>query len=377
MIYLYYTDQFQCYNFGPEHPLNPIRLALAYKLIEELGLLDSRTELIAPCPASEEDLQGVHTLDYIESVRVEEPDLAFGLGSDDTPVFPGIFEASRILAGGSTDAARRMIQEDCSTFNLGGGLHHAFPTQASGFCVFNDVALSICILKKRFSRILYLDIDSHHGDGVQQIFYEDPDVLTFSIHESGAYLFPGTGFVDEVGAGPGLGYSVNIPMPMYSGDEEYLLALEEVVPRLFEWFRPEAVVAQLGVDTHYSDPLTSLNVTLNGYTRMVHRIVELTNRYAQGRLLALGGGGYNLEVVPVAWASVLRLMRDEPLPEYLPPYWVELFTNLVGREPLSLPDIDIKPGKETQKRIAAELSATLRELKRIHSAIHPGIFEGL
>jgi acetoin utilization protein AcuC len=170
---------------------------------------------------------------------------------------------------------------------------------------------------------------------------------------------------------------VNIPMPMYSGDEEYLLAFEEVVPRLFEWFRPEAVVAQLGVDTHYSDPLTSLNVTLNGYTRMVRRIVELTNRYAQGRLLALGGGGYNLEVVPVAWASVLRLMRDEPLPEYLPPYWVELFTNLVGREPLSLPDIDIKPGKETQKRIAAELSATLRELKRIHSAIHPGIFEGL
>jgi acetoin utilization protein AcuC len=374
MIYLYYTDQFQCYNFGPEHPLNPIRLALTYKLIEELGMLDGRTELIAPCHASEEDLHLVHTLEYIESVRAEEPDLAFGLGSDDTPVFPGIFEASRILAGGSIDAARHMTLEDCCTFNLGGGLHHAFPTQAAGFCVFNDVALGICILKKRFSRILYLDIDGHHGDGVQQIFYEDPDVLTISIHESGAYLFPGTGFVDEVGAGPGRGYSVNIPMPMYSGDEDYLLAFEEIVPRLFQWFSPEAVVAQLGVDTHYSDPLTSLNVTLNGYTRMVRRIIELTREYAYGRLLALGGGGYNLEVVPVAWASVLRLMRDESLPEYLPPYWAEMFSNLVGREPLGLPDIEMKPGKATQKRITAELCGTLQELKKVHTAIHPGMF---
>ena len=374
MIYLYYTDKFQGYNFGPEHPLNPIRLALAYELIEESGLLDSQTMQIRPSPASEEDLHMVHTLEYIESVRLELPDLAFGLGSDDTPVFPGIFEASRIIAGGSIDAARRMLQEDCSTFNLGGGLHHAFPTQAAGFCVFNDVALGICALKKRFSRILYLDIDGHHGDGVQQIFYEDPGVLTFSIHESGHYLFPGTGFVDEMGAGPGLGFSVNVPMPMYAGDQDYLLAFEEVVPKLFEWFRPQVVVAQLGVDTHYSDPLTSLNVTLTGYTQMVRRIIELTNKYACGRLLALGGGGYSLEVVPTAWTSVLHLMRNEPLPEYLPPCWVELFSNVVGGEPLSLPDMEMKPGKETQKRITSELSGTLRELKRHHLAIHPGIF---
>ncbi len=374
MIYLYYTDKFQGYNFGPEHPLNPIRLALAYKLIEESGLLDSQTAQIRPDPASEEELHMVHTLEYIEAVKLEMPDLAFGLGSDDTPVFPGIFEASRIIAGGSIDAARRMLQEDCSTFNLGGGLHHAFPTQAAGFCVFNDAALGISILKRRFSRILYLDIDGHHGDGVQQIFYEDPGVLTVSIHESGLYLFPGTGFVDEVGAGPGLGFSVNVPMPMYAGDQDYLLAFEETVPKLFEWFRPEVVVAQLGVDTHYSDPLTSLNVTLTGYTRMVRRIIELTNNYACGRLLALGGGGYSLEVVPVAWTSVLHLMRNEPLPEYLPPCWVELFSNVVGGEPLSLPDMEMKPGKETQKRITSELSGTLQELKELQSAIHPGIF---
>jgi acetoin utilization protein AcuC len=374
MIYLYYSDCVLNYNFGPEHPLNPVRLSLSYKLIEELGLLDCRTELKRPTSAGEDELNLVHTLEYIEAVKLGEQDLAFGLGSDDTPVFPGLFDASCNMAGGSIDAAKKMLQEDCATFSLAGGLHHAFPSQAAGFCVFNDVALAICILKKKFSRILYLDIDAHHGDGVQQIFYEDQDVLTFSIHESGNYLFPGTGFVDEVGAGPGRGYSVNVPMPMYATDQEYYLAFEEIVPKLYEWFRPEVVVAQLGVDTHYSDPLTSLNLTLKGYTHMVGRIVELTKRYAKGRLLALGGGGYNLAVVPAAWASVLNLMRDEPPIEYLPPYWVELFTNEVGYVPLSLPDMDIKLGKETQKRVSAELAETLKSLKMIHSKIHPEKF---
>ncbi len=374
MIYLYYSDRFLDYNFGPEHPLNPIRLSLSYKLIEESGLFDGKTELLRPTPAGEDELSLVHTLEYVEAVRLEEPDLAFGLGSDDTPVFPGIFDASRFMAGGSIDAAKKILQEDCIAFNLAGGLHHAFPTQAAGFCVFNDVALAICILKKKFSRILYLDIDAHHGDGVQQIFYQDREVLTFSIHESGYYLFPGTGFADEAGEGPGLGYSVNVPMPMNAADKDYHLAFETIVPKLFEWFRPEVVVAELGVDTHYSDPLTSLNVTLKGYTHMVSRIVELTKRYAEGRLLALGGGGYNLAVVPSAWNCALHIMRGEPLPEYLPPYWVELFSNVVGYVPLSYPDMDIKPGEETQKRISAEIARTLQNLSRVHSKIHPGLF---
>ena len=373
MIYLYYSDRFLNYNFGPEHPLNPMRLSLSYKLMEDSGLLDERMEVLEPNPATEEELHLVHTLEYIEAVRLEEPDLAFGLGSDDTPVFPGIFEASRTMAGGSIDAAKRMIEEDCSAFNIAGGLHHAFPTQAAGFCVFNDVALAISILKKRFSRILYIDIDAHHGDGVQQIFYQDRDVLTFSIHESGDYLFPGTGFVDEAGSGGGLGYSVNVPMPMYASDQDYSLAFEEVVPRLFDWFRPEVVVAELGVDTHYSDPLTSLNLTLRGYARMVRRIVELTDIYAGGRLLALGGGGYSLPVVPPAWTAALHLMRGEEPTEYLPPYWVELFSNVVGYVPLSYPDLEMSPGIETQKRVSAELAETLKELTRVHSKIHPGL----
>lgn len=370
MIYLYYTDQFMGYNFGPEHPLKPVRLMLTYKLIEECGMFDGLTCHVKPSLACEADLQRVHTPEYIESVRAEEPDLAFGLGSDDTPVFKGIYDASRLLAGGSIDAARRIISEDCKAFNIGGGLHHAMPTQASGFCVFNDPALAISVLKERFSRILYIDIDGHHGDGVQQIFYEDPDVLTISIHESGRYIFPGTGFVDEIGAGPGLGYSVNIPMPMYAGNDEYHTAFEEIVPPLFEWFKPEVVVAQLGVDAHYLDPLTSLNLTLTGYSYLVKRIVKLADKYANGRLLALGGGGYNLEVVPIAWAGVMHIMRDEPLPEYLPPYWVEFFINLVDSEPLCLPDIDIKVGNETLKRINVELAETIQALKSRLSMVH-------
>lgn len=373
MIYLYYTDKFMGYNFGPEHPLKPVRLMLAYKLIEECGMLDGNTCRIEPGFASEADLLRVHTLEYVEAVRAEVPDLAFGLGTEDTPVFKGIYDASRLLAGGSIDAARRIIAEDCKAFNIGGGLHHAMPTLASGFCVFNDPALAISVLKERFKKILYIDIDAHHGDGVQQIFYDDPKVLTISIHESGKYNFPWTGFIDEIGSGPGLGYSANIPMPMYAGDDEYRLAFEEIIPPLFEWFKPDVIVAQLGVDTHYLDPLTSLNLTLTGYSYLVNRIVELANQYAKGRLLALGGGGYNLEVVPAAWAGVLHAMRGEPQPEFLPPFWVELFMNYVGCEPLCPPDINIAVGSETKKRINAELAETLQGLKQKLSRVH-GIF---
>ena len=370
MIYLYYSDKFQSYNFGPEHPFNPTRLMLACRLMVELGLIDGLTCMVEPNPASDVDLQRVHTAEYLAAVKLEKPDLAFGLGSDDTPVFPGIYDASRLLAGASIDAARRIVREDCSAFNIGGGLHHAMPSNASGFCVFDDPALAIAVLRERFDRILYIDIDGHHGDGVQQIFYIDPHVLTVSLHESGLYLFPGTGFIDEIGIGPGKGYSVNIPMPMYAGDDEYARAFEEIVPRLFEWFKPQVVVAQLGVDAHYSDPLTSLNMTLNGYTYLVRRITELASLHSEARLLALGGGGYNMEVVPVAWASVLSLMRGDVLPEYLPPYWAEFFMNLTDREPLALPDIEMKVGKETQKRITLELAATLQGLKEKINEIH-------
>ena len=375
MIYLYYTDQFMAYNFGPEHPLQPVRLMLTYRLIEEYGLLDSyETETVEPYFADEADLHLVHTLEYIEAVRSEMPDLAYGLGIDDNPVFEGIYEASSLVAGSSIDAAKRLIEEDCSAFNIGGGLHHAMPSQASGFCIFNDPALAICILKRRFNKILYLDVDCHHGDGVQQIFYGDPGVLTVSIHESGKYLFPGTGFIDELGTGEGLGYSVNLPMPMYIHDGPYISAFDEIVPALFEWFKPDAVVTQLGVDTHYSDPLTSLNLTLSGYREIITRIKRLIDEHGSGRWLALGGGGYNIELVPLAWAIVFQIMTGRSIPDALPSWWVDYCSTMLGRSRESL--VDIAPGyirMGDDEIISGELNETIKDLKVSLNNIH-GIF---
>jgi acetoin utilization protein AcuC len=374
MIYLYYSDRFSEYDFGPQHPLRPIRLALAYRLMEEYGLLDGEdVQVVEPPLANEEDLLSVHHQDYLEAVKSEVPNIHFGLGTGDNPVFSGIYDASRLVAGGSIDAARRIVEEDSSAFNFAGGLHHAMPGMASGFCIFNDPALAIRVLRRRFDRVLYVDIDAHHGDGVQEIFYRDPDVLTISIHESGRYLFPGTGFVDELGEGPGLGRSVNVPMPPGSSDREYERAFEEIVPRLFEKFRPEAVVAQLGADAHYADPLTDLKMTLSGYGRLVSRIKELADLHVEGRLLALGGGGYNLKVVPVAWALALQILKGEEVREYLPPSWAELFRNEVGCTPLCPPDAPPEMDEGTQKRIAEDLDRTLDGLKTSLSEIE-GIF---
>ena len=374
MIYLYYSEKFQAYNFGPEHPFNPARLMLAYKLMEEEGLIDDLTCKVEPQPAAEADLERVHTPEYIASVQAEVPDLAFGLGSDDTPVFPGIYAASRLLAGGSIDAARRIIAEDCSAFNIGGGLHHAMPSQASGFCVFDDPALAICVLKERFERVLYIDIDGHHGDGVQQIFYEDPDVLTISLHESGLYLFPGTGFIDELGAGPGLGYSVNIPMPMYAGDEEYRRAFEEIVPRLFEWFS----AAGGGGTTGRGHPLLRSAHHSEYDPCRVYPSCAAHHRAdpAACRRQAAGPGRGRLQHGGGARGLYQRASSHEgrAAAEYLPPYWVEFFMNLVEREPLSLPDIEIKVGTETKKRITAELELTLQGLKEKVNEIHKVFF---
>lgn len=373
MIYFYYTDRFMGYNLSPDHPLKPARLMLTHALMSEAGLLDEDdVRVIEPYQASERDLLQIHDKAYIDAVKAEKPDLSFGLGDVDTPVFPGMYDASRLIAGSSMEAAESLIRSDCRAMNIAGGLHHAFPSRAGGFCIFNDPALAIVRLKDKFRRIIYIDIDGHHGDGVQEIFYQDPDVLTVSMHESGKYLFPGTGFIEEVGRGPGKGYSVNIPMPQYSGDDAYIHAFEEIIPSLFNWFRPKAVVAQIGIDTHYSDPLTSLRLTLGGYCSLIQRICELADRYSEGRLLALGGGGYSLSVVPLAWAMAFQIMRGKEMPP-LPCRFVELFENVTGLEPLSLPDAGpvMRPG--SRKMIMAELDETLSGLKAVLNSIH-GIF---
>jgi len=374
MIYFYYSERFSEYDFGPHHPMRPIRLALAYKLMEDYGLLEGDdVRVVEPSMAGEEDLLSVHNRDYLEAVRSENPDSSFGLGTGDNHVFRGIYDASRLVAGGSIDAAKRIVEGASLAINFAGGLHHAMPGRAAGFCIFNDPALAIRVLRRRFDRVLYIDIDAHHGDGVQAIFYRDPAVLTISIHESGRYLFPGTGFIEEIGEGPGIGRSVNVPLLPGSSDREYERAFEEIVPRLFEKFRPQAVVAQLGADAHYADPLTDLKMTLSGYGRLVSRIKELADLHAEGRLLALGGGGYNLNVVPTAWASAFQILKGEAVREYLPPSWSELFRNEAGGTPLSPPDSKPKTDEGSRDWIAEDLDRTLCSLRARLSEIH-GIF---
>ncbi len=373
MIDLYYSEDYARYDFGPDHPLRPERTMLAFKLMEDLGCRDGDdVRWVKPSICSEADLISVHTKDYIEAVKAERPNLSFGLGDMDTPVFNGIYDASRLIAGGSIQAAEAMISGDSTkAFNLGGGLHHAFPSKAGGFCVFNDPALAIHTLKKKFQRVLYIDIDAHHADGVQDIFYQDPMVLKISMHESGKYLFPGTGFIEEVGSGPGRGYTVNMPMPRYSGDEAYLCAFGEIAPALVSWFKPEAVVAQIGVDTHYSDPLTSLRLSLQGYSSLVKSIIDLADKYAEGRLLALGGGGYSIRAVPIAWASAFQMMRGKSL-YYLSQNWVEMFQLETRTEPISLEDLAPGGRPEVGQWICSQLNEVLSGLKSILHDIHGG-----
>ena len=314
-----YTSRYQDFDYGPYHPLKIFRLQLTYDLIETSSLLENALVMEAQ-PASEEDLLLIHKKEYLEALKAADlclsPKEAFhyGLGTGDNPIFRGVYTFSCLVAGASLQAARPIEEGGVQrAFNPAGGLHHAFPARASGFCYLNDPALAIASLVKKGRRVAYVDIDAHHGDGVQAIFYETSQVLTISIHETGEFLFPGTGFATEIGRGKGLGYSVNVPLWPGSDDEVFLWAFEEVVPPLLHAFQPDVVVAQLGIDGHRTDPLTHLNYTLNGFSTAIRRLTALAPK-----LLALGGGGYDLANVPRAWAAAWAILSEKKLPEELP-----------------------------------------------------------
>jgi acetoin utilization protein AcuC len=238
----------------------------------------------------------------------------YGLGPGDNPIFPGVWEVSCLVAGGSLLAAKLVVEGEVErAFHFAGGLHHALPDRASGFCYINDPVLAILALRERGWRVAYVDIDAHHGDGVQFAFYRDPNVLTISTHERGERLFPGTGFVTEHGDEPGHGYSVNLPLEAFTDDEVYTEGFEAIVPPLLRAFRPDVVVAQLGIDSHRTDPLTHLAFTVQGFARTVGRIVELAPR-----LVALGGGGYNLPNVARAWTAAWAVMNGVELSPEIP-----------------------------------------------------------
>jgi acetoin utilization protein AcuC len=240
--------------------------------------------------------------------------MRYGLGTPDNPILPGIYRWSALVAGASLLAMRLVESGEVSrAFNISGGLHHAGPGWASGFCYINDAALIIAHLCRLGRRVAYVDIDVHHGDGVQWAFYDTDQVLTLSIHESGSTLFPGTGFVHEIGKGKGEGYSVNVPLPPAADDEIFLWGFNEVIPPLVEAFQPDILVTQLGIDSHRTDPLSHVGISLGAFAYMVRRLRDLC-----GRWVALGGGGYDLRNVPRAWAAAWAIMNDREAPALLP-----------------------------------------------------------
>jgi acetoin utilization protein AcuC len=323
-----YSDDFSLFSYGSSHPLKPFRLKLTYELVKACGLLaPDDPRVIVPDPAKREDLLAFHSVEYIEMLEAsnsgkELPGAAvYGLGYGDNPVFPGMFDWSLLVAGASLLAADLVDSGEAGiAFNISGGLHHAQANRASGFCYINDPVLAIMLLVARGRRVAYIDIDAHHGDGVQAAFYDTDKVLTISLHETGQTLFPGTGFEREIGAGIGKGYSVNVPLPPEAGDELFVRAFTEAVPQRIERFRPDVIVSQLGVDTFRGDPLAHLNVTIEGFCSMVGMIKSLAPKW-----VALGGGGYDVTNVARAWTLAWAIMNDVQAPDEIPLSFLQQF----------------------------------------------------
>ncbi|MEV5366712.1 acetoin utilization protein AcuC [Streptomyces cellulosae] len=318
------------YDFGRDHPMDPVRLALTRSLVTALGL-DRDVNVVAAKAAGESTLRLVHREDYIDAVRAASADpgsadQSYGLGTVDDPAFAGMHEVSALIAGQSVGAAEAVWRgEALHAVNFAGGLHHAMPGAASGFCVYNDAALAIArLLELGAERVAYIDVDVHHGDGVQAAFWEDPRVLTISLHEHPRTLFPQTGWPEETGAPNAEGSAVNVALPAGTGDAGWLRAFHAVVPELIADFRPQALVTQHGADTHFEDPLAHLAVSLDAQRAVQVACHDLAHEHAEGRWVALGGGGYAvIEVVPRSWSHLVAIAAGRPVEptELVPDEW--------------------------------------------------------
>jgi acetoin utilization protein AcuC len=328
-----YTQKYLSFDYGEAHPLRVERLSLTFDLCKAYDLFRlPHTELIETRPATESEVLRFHTSDYIEALKrassgESRGDFAYGIGPGDNPVFPGLWAWSQLHAGASLQCAEMISAGKVRiAFNIAGGLHHAEAGRASGFCYVNDPVLAIYHFVDQGKRVLYLDIDAHHGDGVQWAFYEDARVLTVSFHQDGRTLFPGTGGIHEIGHGEGKGYAVNIPMLPGTDDRVFWAGYEAIVPALIKGFNPDVIVSQLGVDSFRGDPLAALELTTNGFCKVIAALTE------QGRpWVALGGGGYNPANVARAWTLAWAIMNGVDLPDDLPDSMVNRLSALGGR----------------------------------------------
>jgi acetoin utilization protein AcuC len=336
-----FDSSLTAYDFGPSHPMSPIRVDLTMRLVRELGVLDHLRMVPAPF-ADEALIATVHDDELIDAVTRAGKDPAsvefgdHGLATDDNPVFADMHRAAAHVVGASVEAARQVHSgESLHSANIAGGLHHAMRNRASGFCIYNDVAVGIrWLLDQGVERVAYVDVDVHHGDGVEAIFYDDPRVLTISLHETGQMLFPGTGFPSDSGGPAAAGTAVNVALPPGTADAGWLRAFHAIVPPLVREFAPEVLVTQHGCDSHMEDPLAHLMLSVDGQRASYETLHSLAHEVCDGRWVAMGGGGYALvDVVPRAWTHLLAIVSGHPIDPHTetPAAWREYVQTVLGR----------------------------------------------
>ena len=374
-VALVWDERAASYDLGPGHPLAPVRVELTVDLIRRIGLLGSGVDEVLPRELDEVELLRRHREDFVDTVKRLSADptagaeARYGLGAGDTPAFTGMHPASVLICSASVEAARQVWEGEADhAFNPAGGLHHAMPDRASGFCIYNDPAIAIdWLLEHGAERVAYVDVDVHHGDGVEFMFADDPRVLTISLHESGRFLFPGTGRADDIG-GPGArGSAANLPLHPGTTGSVWLDAFDAVVEPLVRAFDADVLVTQLGCDTHATDPLAHLALTIDDMARIYARLHRLAHETAEGQWVAFGGGGYQLvQVVPRAWTLAFAEMAGRSVPVETPMGWRELAVERTGDHPptaFTEDPVTVSDAMSEQARDAANTSvAALRDL---------------
>lgn len=381
---LVWDEVFTRYDFGPGHPMSPVRLDLTARLARDLGLLDhAGVQVVGADPAADDVLHTVHHDGYVTAVRAASAvppvvDEAHGLGTDDVPVFADMHDASARIAAATRDCALAVWGgEAAHAVNFTGGLHHAMPARASGFCVYNDIAVAIrALLDAGARRVAYVDVDVHHGDGVERIFWDDPRVMTISLHETGRVLFPGTGYATDIGGRDAEGCAVNVAFPPGTSDAAWLRAFHAVVPPLLRAFAPDVLLSQHGCDSHVLDPLAHMALSLDCQRASYEALHDLAHTVCDGRWVAVGGGGYEVvDVVPRAWAHLVAIAAHHPVaPETdVPQGWRDYVLERFGRQaPLRMTDgrgADYRSwatGHDPEDAVDRAVMATRRAVFPIH-----------
>ncbi|GAC1404434.1 MAG: acetoin utilization protein AcuC [Chloroflexota bacterium] len=366
---------FLLYDFGPSHPLRPERITSSLQLLDVSGLWNRAAETLHPFAAESNELALVHAQHFIRAVEGASSGHhrtaalgEFGLSSSDNPVFPNMHYASSLVAGGTLTAVRQVLSGDMDhAFNPAGGLHHAQFARASGFCIYNDPAIAAAAAVREYgARVLYIDLDCHHGDGVQWLFYDTPEVLTVSFHESGQFLFPGTGTLEERGTGNGTGYSINMPFEPFTTDESWIESLETLLPGLSADFEPDIIISNHGCDTHVWDPLTHMNLTTRSLEHQVRMVHALAHEHCNGKWVAVGSGGYDWRrVVPRSWAILWAEMTDRTLPHLLPADWQQKWLQ-ADEEPAP---VAFQDGPELVSRIPARERVAINNRDTLRKAL--------